>query len=197
MTRTTGVVRTALTAHLAVWLLLSGASGPVLAGQADVSAQEVKAAMLFQFARFVEWPAGGGVGARSGPLVIGLLQADGVGWHLADLVKTQTIAGMPVVLKPMLSAGDPMDQIDLIFIGAAGRAQIPAVLQSIGSRAVLTVSDARDFVSLGGMVGFRDDRERIGFDINLASAEHANLRISSKLLSLARTVIRKSGDAQR
>ena len=195
MMRRTRLSRSVPAALVAVWLLAPGGSGPALAGsQGEVSDQEVKAAMLVQFARFVEWPADRQAGGRSGPLVIGVLQADAVGEHLARIVKTRMVSGAPVVVRPALSAGEATDRVDLLFIGTAGESLIPAVLESIGRAGVLTVSDAHDFVGRGGMIGLREDRERIGFDVNLASAERAQLRISSKLLSLARTVVRVPGE---
>ncbi len=144
--------------------------------------------MLYQFARFVEWPARRSAAGSSMPFVVAVVDADGIGRHLTQIAEAQPASGRRFVVKRLRGTQDLTGALDLLFIGAASGGAIPALLRSVDGAAVLTVSDTRDFVQQGGIIGLRDNRERIAFDISLANARRANLRISSKLLSLANVV---------
>lgn len=175
-----------------IGLLSARGAGAAAAAYGEATKEQLKAAMLFQVARFVEWPATRSGGGPSVPLVIAVVDADAIGQHLSQIVEAQTIAGRPVVVKRLRRAGDLTGPFDLLFIGAARDEAIPGLLRSLGGAAVLTVSDSHDFVRRGGIIAFREDRDRIAFDVSLANARRANLRISSRLLSLAKTVVGRS-----
>jgi hypothetical protein len=77
----------------------------------------------------------------------------------------------------------------ILFIGAEEKKIFPAVLASLKANSVLTVGESENFVQQGGMIGFLLEENKIRFEINLEAAEHAKLRMSSRLLTLAKTVI--------
>ena len=189
MTRVRSLVRRPVARLCVASLLACGAAAVASApAQGIVLDERVKAAMLYQFARFVEWPAPRSATGSSMPFVVVVVDADGIGRHLSQIAAAQAASGRRFVVKRLRGTEDLTGALDLLFIGAAGHGAVPALLRSIDGAAVLTVSDTRDFVQRGGIIALRENRERVAFDISLANARRANLRISSKLLSLANVV---------
>lgn len=147
---------------------------------------KVKAAFLYNFAKFVEWPAQA-FKAPSDAIVIGVLGKDPFGNSLTEMVAGKTLAGRPFrvreVADPQQAAG-----CQILFISSSERKQLDSLLRQIGNPGILTVGETDDFDVEGGVINFRIEGGSIRFQINVAAARRQQLRISAKLLSLAEIV---------
>jgi hypothetical protein len=157
-------------------------------GQA-VEEYQVKAAFLYNFARFVEWPAHT-FKSTNDPLVICILGEDPFGHLLENTVQGKTIEGRPIVLRSTSEVGQTAG-CHVLFVSLSERRQLSSILAGVSSTGVLTVGETAGFAALGGVINFKLENERrIRFEVNLAAAREADLKISSKLLSLA-LIVRK------
>jgi hypothetical protein len=147
---------------------------------------KVKAAYLFNFLKFVEYPPESFADSLA-PIVIGVVGEDPFGSALPQVVIGKTVQGRDLVIH-VYRTGEDLRGAHILFIGASERKRLPAILSSLRGSSVLTVSDAAGFLDAGGMIQFVNEEKRIRFAINADAAAKAKLKISSKLLSLARTV---------
>jgi hypothetical protein len=148
------------------------------AGQ-SVTQPALRAAFRYNFAKFTEWAAGA---AASGPLTICVLEDTAVESALTDLVGGSTINGRAV----LISRGARLRTCHLVYLGIADRERATSILGELQGASVLTVSNGSDFVRLGGIVGLFVDEERMRFAISPDAAQRAGLRLSSRLLQLAK-----------
>lgn len=168
---------------------------PVLMGRAQDAPSEyqVKAAYLFNFLKFVEWPENA-FGDPLAPIVIGVVGDDPFGDALPQVVIGKTVQGRDVVVR-IYRAGEDLRGAHILFIGSSERKKVPAILFSLRGSDVLTVADMEGFLDLGGMIQFVPENNRVRFAINVEAARRAKLKMSSKLLSLAKTVEGKGGES--
>lgn len=144
---------------------------------------QVKAAFLYNFAKFVDWPAEA-FGGGSGPLVIGVVGDDPFGGVLDQAINGKTINGRSMVVH-RLKWGQDLRSCHILFISSSERSRLPQIIQSLRGASVLTVGDMGGFNQQGGIVNFVLEANRVRFEINSRGADQARLRISSKLLALA------------
>jgi hypothetical protein len=151
---------------------------------------EVKAAFLYNFARFVEWPD---AARGEGPFVVTVLGRDPFGSVLDETLRGKTIEERRIVVR---RASRPEDAAGsrIVFISDSEEERLPVILKSLGSSPVLTVGEMSAFAEKGGVIRFRVEQDRIRLEINVAAAERSRLRISSQLLKLARIVEPVAGD---
>ncbi len=177
--------------------LAAAAIAWVLTGVPSLRAQakkptdyEVKAAYLYNFGRFVEWPAKV-TATKVDSFTICVLGQDPFGPALDAALAGETIAGKNVAVKRILS---PQDAVNcrILFISSSEDNQLKLILAALNDTSVLTVSDLPQFSRRGGMVQFILDGNRVRFEVNLAPAEHAGLTLSSELLKLAVSVRRSA-----
>jgi hypothetical protein len=160
------------------------AAVPIQAG--TPSEHQVKAAFLYNFANFVEWPDGA-LGPAGAPIKVCVVGADPFGGALDDAFRDQVVQGrrVQIVRGPTLAA---VGRCHILFLSQSEQDRWPALLKELGNAPTLTVADGPPLVRQGGMVNFVIEAKRVRFEINRGAAEHAGLRISSKLLALARLV---------
>ena len=172
-----------MTRLVAIALAAVAAAGPL---HAQVISEEyrVKAAYLYNFLKYVEWPPEAG----AGPLTICVAGRNPFGAVLRDLVRGEMINGRTVDARIVL---EPETACHLLFVPEG--APLRAYLRGVSGRPVLTVGDANSFIEEGGIVRFYLDRGNVRFEINRAAAELAGIRISARLLQLARLVGPGSG----
>lgn len=160
-------------------LLLPAAALP----QPGTLERQVKAAYLYKFAGFVEWPDGSFARPDSA-LVIGVAGADA----LADQLE-QTVAGRSAGAHPLqvrrLRKGEPLAGIHILFVGTVDKAQLQDWLASGQSQAVLTVSDSEEAHALGSMINFLIADDKLRFEVALKQAMAARIKISARMLSAA------------
>jgi YfiR/HmsC-like len=147
---------------------------------------EVKAAYLYNFGKFVEWPSRGGA-AQASSFEICLLGSDPFGPVLRATLSDEKISGKTVSVKRLQSAADAPG-CRVLFIGASEEHQLMQVLAALEGSTTLTVSDMPEFLRRGGMIQFVLDGKKVRFEINLATAQRAGLTLSSELLKLAVSV---------
>ena len=147
---------------------------------------QVKAAFLYNFAKFVEWPPSA-FASSSEPISICIAGQNPFGSALEDMVRGKVVGGRSFAVR---SLTDPQQagKCQILFVGASERKRAWFLLDQINRTGILTVGEADEFTSIGGMVNLKLDGTRVRIQISLESAERANLKISSKLLGLAEIV---------
>jgi hypothetical protein len=170
-------------AIVAALLALAAAPGRA---QAPPTEYQVKAAFLFNFSQFVDWPAAA-FAADNSPLVIGVLGDDPFGAMLDEIVRGEMVNGRPLAVRRYKSV-DEVDACHILFIGRTQSQQLDTVVAALRDRNVLTVGDFDGFTSHGGMIRFVTVGNRIRLRVNLTAAQQAKLLISSKLLRPAQIV---------
>lgn len=158
-----------------------------VAHAADVN--ETKSEMVWNIAKFVQWPDA--VLANSkGQIVITILGEDDLAASLANLLSSKTVNGKPVFVRFARRAQDARGS-QILYVATSELQRLDAVLLEVSGAPVLTVADTPGFAAHGGMVGFATDSGKVRFEINLGHAERSGLRISARLLALARVVGRE------
>ncbi len=183
-----GVVR-----RLSLTGLVIGVVAGLLAGRGDVHAQKpseyrVKAAYLYGFGRFVDWPTTAPAAAGKA-FVVCVLGDDPFGRLLDDVASDAVMKDKPVAIR-RISRVEESGSCHTLFIGASEDARLGRILDALGERPVLTVSDAPGFARRGGMIGFFLDDNRVRFTVNLAATQEAGLRMNSELLRVAADVFK-------
>ncbi|HEY6166822.1 MAG TPA: YfiR family protein [Verrucomicrobiae bacterium] len=160
------------------------ANGPVLPAETSPAPEyQLKAAFLFNFAQFVEWPAQAFPEAQT-PLIIGVLGENPFGTYLDDLVRGETVKNRPLVVQRFRRV-DEIKTCHVLFIGRPDADRPGQALTSLKGRSILTVGDTDSFAQRGGMIRFASEKNKIRMKINLEAAKAAGLTISSKLLRSA------------
>ena len=162
------------------------------AAQADAQADEyrVKAAFLYKFGSYVEWPSGSFARSDS-PVTIGVMGADALADELAQIVAGRNVNGRPVLVRK-LRPGDPIAGLHVLFVGRSDGRRLAEILASAKGRALLTVTESEEGLELGSMINFVVVEDKVRFDIAPPPPETDNLRISARLLGVARKVVSKS-----
>ncbi len=153
----------------------------VTAQRAPATASDIKAAYLYQFGHYVEWPA------ALADLTICVSGDDAVAAALESLSRGDTGAGRVVVRREPAAAASDMCRI--LFIGRDDP-NAAARLKTLDGKPTLAVGDDRGFLHGGGMIAFIPQGQKIRFSVNLVAAQAAHLRVSSQLLRLAVEVLR-------
>jgi hypothetical protein len=177
-------------AALAVGLFLA----PCRAWAAEVPTEyQVKAAYLFNFVKYVEWPSNAFPGPTA-PFVIGVLGQDPFGADLDKTVAGRSINNRPIMVKRV--AGNPeAKSCHILFIGASDKARFEPVLEALKRLPILTVGDSESFPGPGGVISFVRKENKVRFQVNLSAAQARQLTISSKLLSVAESITGKTEGA--
>ncbi len=174
-------------------LLVPLALWPACGQAAPVGEYEIKAAFLYNFAKFVEWPKCTDCKADR-PFVIGILGDDPFGADMALLVGKQVKERPLRVVRA--ATLDELGGCDVLFISNSIKDKLAGILKKLGSKPVLTVGDTAGFAQAGVMINLYQIGNKIRFEINSRAAEKAGLKISSHLLRLARIVEPSPGGAQ-
>lgn len=150
----------------------------------------VKAAFVYKFGDYVEWPSDA-FAAPSSPLVIGVVGADVLADELERIAVGRTIGGRQVVVRK-LKYGAPLSGMHVIFVGQSDSRKLAAELDASKGQPALTVTESADGLRLGSMINFVVVSDKVRFDVALPSAEASRLKISSRLLAVARNVVASS-----
>ncbi|HVR50043.1 MAG TPA: YfiR family protein [Pseudorhodoferax sp.] len=151
--------------------------------RSDALEQQVKAAYLFNFIGFVEWPAESFAAADS-PLQIGIMEADALADQLVRTIAGRTVRGRPLAVRKLRRA-DPTAELHLLFIGLAPKPALADALGKARRRSVLLVTDAEGALQEGSMINFVLADERLRFEVAPKTAEQSGLAISARLLAAA------------
>jgi hypothetical protein len=173
-----GLLRLALL--LALLLAAQGSSLPQGLPQNEY---EVKAAFLYNFTRFIEWPAD--QTSQRDEFVIGIIGEDPFQESIAELTEGKTVAGKPIVIRRFASI-ESLTHCHILFVSGSEEKRLGPLLDAVHGTGVLTVSDIRGFTGRGGMISLFLDRRRVRFAVNTEALAASQLKVSSKLLALAR-----------
>lgn len=178
-----------------VWagVLLLAALWPLLAWSQTNSSLErqVKAAYLYKFAGFVEWPEGSFPRADSA-VVIGVAGADALAEQLEQTVAGHTANGRPLQVR-RIRRGDSLAGVHMLFVAAQDKSLAQDLLSASRGQPVLTVTDADDNFGMGSMINFVIADERLRFEVSLKPAQASRLKISARMLSAAYRVQQVAG----
>jgi hypothetical protein len=154
--------------------------------QPQLDEYQVKAAFLYNFAKFVEWPPQA-FEVAGNPIIVCIIGETPIYTLLESAVIDKTAGNRSLAVRKV-SDGQQATGCHILFIGRADRKRIPAVLAAITPWGILTVGETPEFVAEGGVVNFKLEDGRVRFEINVDAARREKLRISSKLLNLAEIV---------
>jgi hypothetical protein len=164
-------------------LLLSGAR----AQSPTAGEYQVKAAFLYNFAKFVEWPPSSFSDA-SAPFRICVFGPNPFGTELRDITNAKMVNGHKLEVYQVIDL-QTARTCHIVFIASSEAGQLKRILESLRGSYVLTVGDIKGFAEQGGMISFVLENERVQFVVNRKATEQSGLKISSKLLSVAKLVI--------
>jgi hypothetical protein len=153
---------------------------------------QVEAAYIYNFGKFVKWPTTSGANQNSS-FTICVLGEDPYGSILQSVLAGKFINGTPVTIKRVPQPQDAND-CRILSINTTDDRRLREILSGLGPATVLTVSDMPNFAKRGGMIQFVTEGDRVRFEINRASSDRAGLVLASELLKVA-TVVRGTSEA--
>lgn len=189
--------------HILVFFVLSLlASGQAQLAQAAESKEyQIKAAFLYNFIQFVDWPKEKAADSNQ-PIIIGIIGRDPFG-NVFESLKNKKIKGKSVVIRrvktfeELKKNGELEDKINelkkfhVLFICSSENKNLKQIIDPIKTDNILTVGETGNFLENGGIINFVLEEKKVRFEINLDAANTSNLKISSQLLRLAEKVIQK------
>jgi hypothetical protein len=192
MTRTqpqnqTLVLRRVVAGALAVaWLL----AGSFHAQSQGALTSDVKAGFLYNFARFTEWPEDA-FSSTASPLMIGVAGDEVLRRSLDNVIRGK-MAGTRMLKTRLVK--DPSDAVDIqmLYVGGASASRAQEFIKAVSSTPVLTVGDVDRFCEKGGMINFVISDNRVRFEIRFDATELSRLKVSSQVITLAKTIYGKS-----
>lgn len=146
----------------------------------------IKGAYLYQFTKFVEWPKSA-FARKDSPIVIGILGADPFGKPLDDAIKNRKAHGRVIVVQRYRRVED-LKPCHILFISGSEASRLSRILVKLKGTWTLAISDIERFAHNGGAVRFYMSGKKVLFEINIKTVKAANLKISSKVLKLAKIV---------
>jgi hypothetical protein len=170
---------------LLMLLLVVAASAPPAHG--GPSEYEVKAAFLYNFAKFVEWPASA-FSAPGDALVVGVLGDDPFGDTLDRIAQNKSAQGRRIEVRRFRAVADVEGRCHILFVSPSEERDLPRIFRGLHGAPILTVSDIAGFLDHGGTINLLMEQRRVRFAVNLKAANQAGLKMSSQLLKIAKTV---------
>lgn len=156
------------------------------------SADAVKAAFLFRFASYVQWPADV---PANGPFVIGVVDGDAVADHLERLLPGMSVRGQAAQVRRVTKPAD-LDGVRILYVGSSAK-RTRLVRERAQKLPILLVTDRDDGFEGGGVINFIDAPRNVRFEVSLIAADRARLTIDSALLAVAARVERRTQDDRR
>ena len=175
-----------LTGFWLMLLLLLPGGGTNLFAQTTSKEYQIKAAFLFNFMQFVEWPPTVFKNADD-PFRIGVLGQDPFNAALEDTVQGETISNHKIIVEHAMQVDD-LKNCELIFISKSEKKHVPEILSALDDKPILTVSEIEGFAERGGGINFYLEGNKVRFEVNPDAARHDGLKVSSQLLSLGKII---------
>ena len=147
---------------------------------------QIKAAFVYNFAQFVQWPSAAFTNA-SQPFEIGILGDNPFGKSLEETVKGETIKGRQIILVES-SRIEKLAGCQILFVSKAASSHAEEIFQKLDSKPVLTVSEDPGFLQHGGIINLYREGSKVRFEINQDAAEKNGLKLGSELLSVGKIV---------
>jgi len=157
---------------------------PAISAQATQADEEgVKAAFLYNFTKFVDWPASAFTGPSS-PFVVCAFAGPGFRRKLEDILQGEQAAGRPITVAP--GEVDDARTCHLVYFSKDAAGRQGRILSGLRQAPVLSVGEGRPFLEQGGLIAFVLEDDRVRFALNKRRADAAGLTIKSQLLRVAR-----------
>ena len=181
--------------RLGGWLLACAAAcalpaAPLSAAESQAAGaaleRNVKAAFLYKFLGYAEFPANA-FADPAAPVVIGVVGADEMAAELSRIVAGRSVNGRPVLVKALRESEAPSG-VHLLFVGGADNARVARVLKAAQPSPILVVTESDNGLQLGSVINFKIVDERVRFDVSLEAADKNNVKLSSRLLTVANHV---------
>ncbi len=166
---------------LGSFLLLQ--AGSIMAGSVEPTEHDIKAAYVYKFGKFCEWPNE----AKLENFSIGVLGQGPIAQSLEKNLKGKTIKKKPIVIMKAQQI-ESLKSCQIVFITASVKETLNDIMAALEGTDVLTVSDIKDFSHNKGIVGFFWERDHVKFSVNLDNLRKTALSLSSKLLKIAKIV---------
>ena len=174
-----------MTLRLAAMLVV-GMALPARAHGQEIDESHVKAAFLYNFAKFVEWPSQT-FKTPGDPILVCVLGRDPFRRALEEVIRGKSIDGRALGFRQVNDA-EQANACQILFVSASQDKRYRSLLGNLKPAGILTIGEEQGFAASGGVINFKLDGGHVRFEINVDAAEHARLQISSKLLSLAEIV---------
>jgi hypothetical protein len=155
-----------------------------------VSEQSVKAAYLYKFAGYVDWPDLQPVGSEI-PINIGVVGSGSLADELARITVGRTINNRPISVR-QITTDLLLEEIQVLFIGAQERNRLDEWLLQARTLPILTVTESEGALSEGSIINFTVNDQRVRFEVSLGAADQSRLRLDSRLLAVAQRVYRST-----
>lgn len=162
--------------------------GPQSAKAQAIGEYQVKAAYLYSFAKFIDWPPGTFTNATD-PIRLCILSDRPFEAQLIQIAGNKQIAGHPVLVT-LIQDGKQSRNCQELFISSSQSQEIPKIIDDLRGTSVLTVGETNDFVEQGGIINFIVLGDHVQFQVNQKAATQARLHMSSQLLSVAKHVFK-------
>lgn len=173
-------------AALAVTLWWTVAFPMPSAEQSPYEENQVKGAFLAKFALFVEWPKSAFASMNS-PLTIGIIGEDPFGPQYEALLRKELANGRPFKVGRFQNP-DEIKDCQILFVSSSESERLSDILKAVAGRPILVVGDQERFAHRGGMVNFVKDGGKLRFEVNTVAVESSGLKMSAKLLQVAKQV---------
>jgi hypothetical protein len=168
-------------------VLASAPGAPSARAQASPPSEyQIKAAFLFNFAKFIDWPPGSFASPQA-PFSICILGKDPFGRSIDDALQGKSIGEHAVIIQRVKEAGDAR-HCQIVFAGGSESRNVGEILERVRGANVLLVGEADGFAASGGTIQFTLEENHVRFLINIDAADRGGLKFSSKLLALAKIV---------
>ena len=157
---------------------------------AEIAEYPVKLGCLYNFARFVEWPSDS-FRSPDAPLAICIVGHDPFSRETENELRTRPLAGHPVEFMAVKQT-DPLKACHIVFVPLTEKDQAAGIVRSLKGSMALTVGESEGFAVSGGIINFTIEQGNVHFEINRLAADRAGLKISAKLLNLAKVVTERN-----
>jgi hypothetical protein len=171
--------------RLLVLLVAAGLHAPPHLSAAGPTEYEVKAAFIYNFAKYVQWPSS--AADSTGPVVIAVIGKDPFGSILDDVMSGQTVGRRTIVIRRFQRIDD-VAACNILFISSSERPNVQRIFDVLRHAPVLTIGDMDRFAEQGGMINLFAENNRIRFEMNLDAMQRVGLKAGSQLYRLARIV---------
>ncbi len=146
----------------------------------------VKLAFLYNFTKFVEWPSDS-FRNPDAPLVICIVGNDPFNPSIEGELRSRTVGSHPIEVRT-LRTSDILSVCHMVFVPVTAEDQATKVVRGLKGSSTLTVGETEGFAVLGGIINLTVEENKLHFEVNLLAAERAGLKISAKMLALAKIV---------
>jgi hypothetical protein len=170
-----------------VLLYISACSAVLAQSSLQADEYQVKAAFLYKFVAYVDWPPQSFQSPDSA-LVIGVLGAEAISDNLTQLIAARAVVGRPIMVRK-LRRGDSLSGLHVLFVGGSDRSRLTEVLAAAKGQSILTVTESEHGLVLGSVINFIVVDDKVRFDVAPPPSSPDNLKISARLLAVARKVV--------